>query len=122
MFFKLRGPRAVEMLQAPRYLNPAQLAGEVRADVGSFRHDGNEAVARRKRRKLKSNAEPEKLTFGKRRTPHEVVTKPDRALEAIRGELILTGHNFLHCRLHDEQEKSVQIFRKLPSLATQTSL
>ena len=42
MFFKLRGPRAFEMLQAPRYLNPALSASRnhltIFADLSSPTH------------------------------------------------------------------------------------
>jgi len=58
---------------------------------------------------LKVSAQPELLVVvDKRKTPHKLVTKPDRAFETIRRELILTGYNFLHVPLHEEQDESVQ--------------
>jgi len=47
-----------------------------------------------KKEDLRSNAELELLAVGKRKTPPKLVTKPDRAFEAIRSELILKAYNF----------------------------
>ena len=59
---------------------------------------------------LRSNAESELLVVDKSKTPNKLVTKPDRAFEAIRSELILTVYNFYMSACMMNRTKASRIF------------